>query len=128
MTSDSELAEQCYRFSKNKRLLTPEDYQAVFKEPIKSKSFYFTVLTRPNHLTTARLGLIIAKKVIRQAVQRNRVKRLIRESFRLHQHSLIGLDIVVLAGRGYKGTPENKSIQDRLTWHWQDVVTLWKKG
>ncbi len=44
----------------------------------------------------ARLGVIVAKRVMKRAVDRNRVRRLIRESFRHHQQSLSGLDIVVL--------------------------------
>ena len=46
-----------------------------------------------------RLGLVIAKKNVRLAVQRNRIKRLLRESFRAH-HGSQGIDIVVLARRG----------------------------
>lgn len=48
----------------------------------------------------ARLGLIIPKKHLRLSVQRNEVKRVIRESFRAHQHSLSGLDLLVLARAG----------------------------
>ena len=50
--------------------------------------------------TNARLGLVVAKKNVRLAVDRNRIKRLIRESFRRRQHSLEGIDVIVLARRG----------------------------
>lgn len=44
----------------------------------------------------ARLGLAVSKRKARLAVQRNRLKRLIRESFRVNQQRLSGLDIVVI--------------------------------
>jgi ribonuclease P protein component len=45
------------------------------------------------------LGLAIPRKQIRRAVHRNRLKRLIRESFRRHQALLRGLDVVVIGRR-----------------------------
>jgi len=47
-----------------------------------------------NGLGHARLGLIVPKKIIATAVDRNRVKRLLREAFRLNQHMLGGIDVV----------------------------------
>lgn len=55
------------------------------------------MLAIPNELQRPRLGLVIGKKNIRLAVQRNRIKRHIRESFRLHQHKLPSVDVIVLA-------------------------------
>lgn len=47
----------------------------------------------------ARLGMAISKKIIKKAVDRNRIKRFLRESFRLNQQNLDCFDIVVLAKR-----------------------------
>lgn len=58
-----------------------------------------TVLARTNDLDHARLGLAAAKRHLRRAVDRNRFKRIMRESFRAHQDELAGLDLVVLARR-----------------------------
>ncbi len=58
------------------------------------------VLAQPNELPNGRLGLVIAKKHVKKAVQRNQVKRIIRESFRQHQAELEGLDLIVLARPG----------------------------
>jgi ribonuclease P protein component len=53
------------------------------------------VFGRPNGLGCPRLGLAVGR-VVGGAVQRNRVKRLLREAFRLEQHALpAGLDFVV---------------------------------
>ncbi|MDO3387685.1 ribonuclease P protein component [Gilvimarinus sp. SDUM040013] len=88
-------------FSKHQRLLNATEFQTVFDNaPFRASHQFILMLSRPNAEQPARLGLIIAKKNIRRAVDRNRVKRLIRESFREHQQHLYGLDVIVLARRG----------------------------
>jgi ribonuclease P protein component len=88
---------QRFSFPPQCRLLTPAAYKNVFAKAVKSSDKYFTVLAIRNQLDHPRLGLAIAKKVIKRAVDRNRIKRIARESFRLRQHTLTALDIVVLA-------------------------------
>ena len=58
------------------------------------------MLARPSGLKEARLGLIVAKKNVRLAVKRNRIKRVVRDSFRLNQQTLGTLDVIFLARRG----------------------------
>lgn len=58
---------------------------------------YFIIFCLPNQIGKPRLGVTVSKKVSRLAVQRNRVKRMIRESFRLSQFSIPFMDIVVIA-------------------------------
>lgn len=58
------------------------------------------LLACSNGLTHPRLGLVIAKKNVRLAVERNRIKRLVREYFRLHQCDLPAIDCIFLARRG----------------------------
>lgn len=53
------------------------------------------VFARPNGLTHARVGIIAGKRVAPRAVDRNRVKRLVREMFRSMRHRLDGVDVVV---------------------------------
>ena len=52
------------------------------------------VITLPNTAGLARLGLVISKRVLRRSVDRNRVRRWARETFRLRQHRLPAVDIV----------------------------------
>ena len=54
------------------------------------------VLAASNSLDMPRLGLVIGKRVAPRAVDRNRVRRLVRESFRLHAAMLPALDVVVM--------------------------------
>ncbi len=85
------------RFARHQRLLRPAEFKQVFAHPCKTSDKYLTLLCRQNDLPQARLGLAIAKKQIKTAVGRNRIKRLSRETFRQFQLELAGLDIVVLA-------------------------------
>lgn len=57
----------------------------------------FHVRYRANGLPLARLGLAISKRVSKRAVDRNRLKRLLRESFRQIRHQLPPVDLVVMA-------------------------------
>lgn len=89
-------------FPKSARLLVAADYQRVFgtDKPLRVSIPEILVLASPNQLQHPRLGLVVAKKHLRRAVHRNRFKRVIRDCFRLQQHRLGGLDIIVLVRRG----------------------------
>ncbi|ABE57050.1 ribonuclease P protein component [Shewanella denitrificans OS217] len=89
-----------YTFSRELRLLTPAQFKSVFSNPIKASSAEITLLAIPNIEQHPRLGLTVAKRFVKRANQRNRIKRVIRESFRLNQHDIPALDIVVLVRNG----------------------------
>ena len=87
-------------FPKSHRLLRPADYGKVFDDvQLKVPHRNFLILATPNQLEHARIGLIFSKKNLKLSVQRNRIKRQIRESFR-HQTDLPCLDIIVLGRQG----------------------------
>ncbi|MEW5754858.1 MAG: ribonuclease P protein component [Pseudomonadota bacterium] len=110
-------------FPKSVRLLHAAEYKRVFDEPgARSVDPNFTVLARRNGLTQARLGMAITRKNIKTAVARNRIKRIVRESFRQHQQILAGLDIVVLS-RGGAGERENPALFASLEHHWSRVIS-----
>ena len=81
------------------------------------------VLGQNSGQSFARLGLAIPRKYIKTAVARNRIKRLVRESFRQHQHALSGVDLVVTLRRDASGL-NNREIVQRLERHWQQVKQL----
>ncbi len=84
------------RFDRKSRLLTAEQYTFVFENASRFGNVYFTILARKNNVGYARLGLAISKKCAKSAVDRNRIKRQFRESFRLNQHSLPTVDIIAM--------------------------------
>jgi len=59
------------------------------------RSVYFQVLARPNEQGFARLGMIVSKRLFPHAVDRNRMRRRIREAFRRMAVDLPALDMVV---------------------------------
>ncbi len=108
-----------FQFEKTLRLLNASEYQAVFDESrLKVSSAEILFLARKNDLDRPRLGLVIAKKNVRLSVQRNRVKRNVRETFRMCQHNLQGIDVIVLARRGLDQL-DNKQMQEicNQLWH-----------
>jgi len=106
------------RFTHRSRLADAASYSRVFKKAQRSRDKMFTVLHRKNEEHEARLGLAIAKKHCRLATDRNRLKRIVRESFRKHRAELTGMDIVVL-NRPEAAQAENKMLFRCLEKHWQ---------
>ena len=106
------------RFSRSFRLLRPEEFSHVFDKARRSRDQYYTVLYRPNNQDTARVGFAIAKKRISAAVDRNRVRRLARESFRHFRASLPAMDIIILAQSAAVKTT-NAELFTSLEKHWQ---------
>ncbi len=71
-----------------------DEFSSVFRFRCVGNGPGLDVLAAPNGLDYARLGLIVPKKIIATAAGRNRIKRLLREGFRLKQVDLAGLDVV----------------------------------
>ena len=115
------------RFGKDQRLLNAADFGRVFDRATRSRDKLFTVLCRRNSTDAARLGLAISKKHCRRATARNRIKRIIRESFRQHQDQLSGLDIVVINQAG-ASQASNPQLFDSLDRHWQRCTRTKSEG
>lgn len=83
-----------YRLRREQRLAAA-DVAATLKSRHIKRRDRLTLYCRANQLSYARLALIVPKKFVPSAVQRNRIRRLVREAFRLNQTQLHGLDCVV---------------------------------
>lgn len=117
-----------FSFRSNVRLKTPAEYRAVFQDPIRSRSSFFTILATPNNKEVPRLGLVISKRYAKTAVIRNRIKRLIRENFRHHKALLTGLDIAVLMRCSVSQKITANEVNLRLDKQWKEIIGGWKKG
>lgn len=107
-------------FPRSLRLRYKRDYARVFQDPCRSIDSIAVVLGKRNKQSVPRLGLAISKRWVPHAVARNRVKRLIRESFRIHQQQLRGLDVVII-GRTAIGNIETADFFRSLERHWKNI-------
>ena len=112
-----------FSFGKSRRLLNAADYSRVFDGTQSRASHkHLLLLARPNHLAQHRLGLVIAKKNVKLAVQRNRVKRIAREFFRVVPASEPSMDVILLARRGL-GELDNDQLYSILQQQWQKLIS-----
>lgn len=114
------------KFSRAMKMNKPGDFTRVFRQAKRAGGSGLTVLTVKNVAGHPRLGLAIAKKHIKLASGRNRLKRIIRESFRQHQSDFENIDIVVLTRADVIKQP-SKKIWAALEQHWKTVAGQWQK-
>jgi len=108
---------KAFSFSRSFRLTKPAEFAHVFDKAQRSADRCFTVLYRENALETARLGFAVAKKRIPAAVGRNRIRRIVRESFRKYRRTLGNFDIIILA-QSAATTATNAELAASLERHW----------
>ncbi|HLB58435.1 MAG TPA: ribonuclease P protein component [Gammaproteobacteria bacterium] len=108
-------------FPRSHRLITKAEYQYVFDQSRKINQKHLLVLFKPNQQLHARLGLIVGKRIAKNAVARNRIKRAIRESFRFHQERLKGIDLIVIA-RHECDKLNNEKLRVGINQLWQKLL------
>jgi ribonuclease P protein component len=92
-----------YNFGKEERIRRQADFLRISRDGAKYQTGHFRLCMCPNSLPHRRLGITVGKHV-GPAVKRNRVKRLIREFFRLNKAKLpASTDIVIVAKEGAAG-------------------------
>lgn len=111
--------EESYSFTHKDRLLNASQFTHVFDQANKASSDFFTILSRENNVGQARLGIVVAKRRAKRSVDRNIIKRIIRESFRLNKSSLPENDFIVILKRPIKIIMRTKLRQQ--------METLWKQ-
>ncbi|WP_180028821.1 ribonuclease P protein component [Acinetobacter sp. YH16032] len=116
-----------YSFSPEVRIRCAADYKGVFDGALfKVHQPHFLFLATPTKQPKSRLGIVVAKKKVRRAHERNRIKRIARESFRLNQQDIDLLDIVVMPKVGIESIP-NAELNKQLQFAWQKLQRLVKK-
>lgn len=116
-----DLPRKSLNFNKSNRLVSKKDFQSVFASPHKLSrpSLRFIFLT--NQRLTARLGIVIGKHQVKRAVDRNRLRRVARESFRHYQQQLVGLDIVLIMQAGCLSLSK-KALRERIDQSWLNLI------
>ncbi len=109
------------QFGRQNRILTGGHYKAVFDNRLRFHSRFFSFHLMRNNEPHSRVGIAVSKKVSKLAVERNRIKRQIRDSFRhyLETESMTDMhtDFVVVAKTG-ASEAENKIIRADLDENW----------
>ena len=111
------------RFERGARLLKPAEFERVFKTGRRESGPWLTAVSAPQE-QIPRLGLAISRKQASRSVDRNRLKRQIRESFRQAQAQLPACDIVVMAKPGAKLRPRAE-IMAELEKLWIRIAQRW---
>ncbi|HTU60409.1 MAG TPA: ribonuclease P protein component [Polyangiales bacterium] len=102
------------------RLRRKSQFEAVYARGRRFGDGFFTVIARPND-EAPRLGLAVSTKAAGNSVQRNRIRRVVRESFRLRQRELPPMDLVVSARAGVRGAA-NAALRASLNTLWTRVT------
>ena len=110
----------CQSFSHESKLLVASQFKRVFDNNERRVACqYALILSIPNQGLNSRLGLVVAKKHVKLAAQRNRIKRVVRELFR--QHPLeTHRDVVFLARKGVAEL-DNQEIRQHLSALWRKL-------
>jgi len=115
-------------FPRESRLTKPAEFKRVFTRPTVSSDRWFKVLARPDGGARARLGMAVSRQVDKRAVGRNRLKRVIRESFR---ERFAGggpaVDFVVLP-RAESATICTRRLSQSLATHWTLILDKLEAG
>ncbi|NUP94853.1 MAG: ribonuclease P protein component [Planctomycetaceae bacterium] len=102
------------RFQRHQRMVRKGDFQRAYANGARARGDQLVVVAAPNGLEHARLGLSVGKAIWKGAAQRNRVRRMFREAFRLEQQRLpAGYDLVLIPGKP-KLEPEMVSLRAEL--------------
>lgn len=109
-----------YKFPDSHRIRLKNDFESVFKQGRKLSGFGVVMWYKTQNLAASRLGVIASKK-LGGAVARNRIKRLIREVFRLNQHGFkIPVDIILY--------PTKAADFNNFSTTGNAILALWKKA
>jgi ribonuclease P protein component len=105
------------RFPREYRLTEKRQFDAVLSaRTIQLRCGSFRLYATSNQEDGARLGLIVGKRQLKRAVDRNRVKRVLRETFRTSRSTLPAVDIVVQLTERPRGDAVSR-----------EVVSLWPR-
>jgi len=114
-----------FGFPRSHRLITKAEFKRVFDEPLKVSQRCLMILCRLNQKKYARIGIIVGKRVANSAVARNRIRRIVRDSFRFNQERLVGWDIVVIA-RQQCDTLSKENIRKGIDDLWEKLLTRYQ--
>jgi ribonuclease P protein component len=109
------------------RLLKPGDFTALRGDSKRISSRFFLAEYRATQQVGPRLGMAVSRRVSKRAVVRNRIRRVVRESFRLHRSRFPSLDVLLIA-RAYAVAQTNDALRAELDPIWRALAALKECG
>ncbi|HEX2366728.1 MAG TPA: ribonuclease P protein component [Bradyrhizobium sp.] len=104
------------------KLRTAAEFERARRGRDRHADALFVVQSARNEAGEARLGMAVGLRAVGNAVRRNRIRRLIRESFRMHRQELPAVDILVTA-RAAAAAATNRAVFESLALHWRAIGT-----
>ena len=98
------------------------NFDLIFSSPTTSEDRFFAVFYAPNKTPTSRIGVSVAKRVMNKATKRNRLKRLIKNSFSSSFKCESGTDVVVRVKHQASRAANDKILLESLVNHWQKIM------
>ena len=108
-----------FKFQKQKKIKNKADFQFVYNQKTKISQKFLIATYKKNNFSYPRLGVTVSKRVSKLAVTRNKIKRIVREQFRLNQARLPKIDIVIIM------RPEAVKLSKNALQ--EQINKLWKK-
>ena len=111
-----------YTFTKSERLCKKQLTKKVFSDGVSLKSDCFRIIYSEafSQQEKLKIQIVVPKKIVTKAVDRNFIKRQIRESFRKNKSQIPNLDVVVLIRKGIDVLP-NVVISSKMNSLWNDL-------
>jgi ribonuclease P protein component len=90
-----------FSLTKQAKLIITDEFSSVFNFRKRISTQYLILHYRPSAHGQARLGLVVSKKTAKSAVHRNYMRRVLRELFRLQQHEIGAMDLIIRVQKNF---------------------------
>ena len=101
-----------YKFPRELKLLKTDEFSSVFSFRKRIASQYLVLHYQPNQIGHVRMGLVVSKKVARLSVDRNYMRRVLRELFRLNKLAFNHADIIIRPQKAFSAKNYNEIVQE----------------
>lgn len=101
-----------FKFPSELRLLKTDDFSSVFNFRKRISATTLVIHYRNNPQLHPRLGLVVSKKVAKLSVDRNYMRRVLRELFRRNKVNLGNLDLVIRPQKPFSSKNYNEIAQE----------------
>ena len=98
------------------------NFDRVLSSSTVSEDKFFAIFYAPNKAPRSRVGVSTAKRIVNKATKRNKLKRLIKNSFSSDLKCEMGFDVVVRVKHQASRVADDKILIESLTSHWQKIM------